>query len=458
MNYQKSTQWLFENRKMWDKETREWVWKKWIWNTNCNALPLEECWDMNEMHIYGLLFIIHESQVNQNFQSLTTENIFSPERYEDLKVLHLTGAKTLNKFSLRELLDFIECLQLNWGKVIGVLLDDEALSLAEIILGCCCARLGEIATHCYEMEGTVLDDVQFTTSLPRALNAKLLKNCQENPGKEYGVISRKAVRQGICILHALYRVFHIIQKSKHVPKMQDIFYERILQSLKIHHIESSIDFFNVFQQMVYLAPGMRLVYRTNFAGMYNDVSQVIYFHYPKYSRQPQLPLKDIPYSNMHLLALLTQLIPDISIWYDDDTYIPGLCEKTTEIKEKKSAVATSGSTQKSLNEEILLTTKKRDIHKDNNTEKTKVEWAWLVSCGEIFLLRLVVSNTYTEAQESVLEFEILLSEDHSLLNLVAYFLQNTGRKLGDELLDSNTILTQKQNINLTPHGHINVEM
>ena len=26
--------------------------------------------------------------------------------------------------------------------------------------------------------------------------------------------------------------------------------------------------------MVQLAPGMRLVYRTNFAGMYNDVSQV----------------------------------------------------------------------------------------------------------------------------------------------------------------------------------------
>ena len=39
-------------------------------------------------------------------------------------------------------------------------------------------------------------------------------------------------------------------------------------------IESSDDFFALLQQMVYLAPGMRLVYRMDFAGMYNDVSQV----------------------------------------------------------------------------------------------------------------------------------------------------------------------------------------
>jgi hypothetical protein len=35
-----------------------------------------------------------------------------------------------------------------------------------------------------------------------------------------------------------------------------------------------MDFYNVLQQMVTLAPGLRLVYRTNFAGMYNDISQV----------------------------------------------------------------------------------------------------------------------------------------------------------------------------------------
>jgi hypothetical protein len=448
MNNKKCTEWLYENKKRWDKETRDWVWKKWIWNTNCNALPLEECWDMNEMHIYGLLFVIQENLVNQNYKHLTTEDIFNPEKYEELKILHLTGSKTFNEFSLRELLDLIECLQLNWGKVIGVLLDHETTNLAEVILGCCCARLGDIATHCFQIEGTVLDDVQFTSALPRALNAKLLKNCKENPGKEYGVISRKAMRQGICILHSLYRVFYIIQKCKHIPKMPDLYHERILQALKIHHIESSIDFFNVFQQMVYLAPGMRLVYRTNFAGMYNDVSQVIYFHYPKFSRQPQLSLKDIPYSNIHLLALLTQLIPDISIFYDDDTNIPGLCEDE---KNEKSTTNMQKANGTSLQPLISL---QRDREKNKNDKQEEVQWAWLVSCGEIFLLKLTSVNSSTGAS---VEYTIYISEDHSLLNLVAFFLKETGRKLGDELLDSNTILTQKQSINLTPHGHIQVD-
>lgn len=439
MNSKKTTEWLYENRKNWNQETVKWVWSQWVWNTNCNSLPLEECWDMNEMHIYGILYITHESLINQNFTTLTTEHIFDPEKYEDLKVLHLTGNKTFRQFSLRELLDLIECLQLNWGKVIGTLLDNETLHLAEVILGCCCARLGEIATHCFEMEGKVLDDVQFTSALPRSLNAKLLKNCKENPGKEYGVISRKALRQGICILHSLYRVFHIVNTCERIPKMPDTYHERIIQALKTHHIESSIDFFNVFQQMVYLAPGMRLVYRTNFAGMYNDVSQVIYFHYPKYSRQPQLALKDIPYSNMHLLALLTQLIPDISIWYDDDTNIPGLCaceESKVACEEKEVKL-----------ESLLLLLPKRNFEKDQKSDKTSIKWYWLVSCGEIFLLKMISSSN----------FDILLSEDHSLLNLVAFFLKETGRKLGDELLDSNALLTQKQSVNLTPHGHVHVE-
>jgi hypothetical protein len=51
--------------------------------------------------------------------------------------------------------------------------------------------------------------------------------------------------------------------------------------LKQHHIEASLDFFNVLQQMVSLAPGLRLVYRTNFAGMYNDISQVHLFNAPR---------------------------------------------------------------------------------------------------------------------------------------------------------------------------------
>jgi hypothetical protein len=67
------------------------------------------------------------------------------------------------------------------------------------------------------------------------------------------------------------------------------------------------------QQMVHLAPGMRLVYRTNFAGMYNHVSQVVYFHYPRFSRKPHYELRKIPQAALHMLPLITQLLPDVPV-------------------------------------------------------------------------------------------------------------------------------------------------
>lgn len=52
------------------------------------------------------------------------------------------------------------------------------------------------------------------------------------------------------------------------------------------------------------------------------VEQVVYFHNPKFARQPQLSLEDIPQSAINTLPLLTELFPDIKVFYDDDPFIP----------------------------------------------------------------------------------------------------------------------------------------
>ena len=99
--------------------------------------------------------------------------------------------------------------------------------------------------------------------------------------------------------------------------------------------------------------GMRLVYRTNFAGMYNHVSQVVYFHYPRFSRKPHFELKKIPAAALHMLPIVTQLLPDIPVVYDDDSFVPGLMN-------------VAGS--KAL---------------------AKAPWAWLVCCGWCICFALV---------------------------------------------------------------------
>lgn len=437
-----NTEVLYESVGIWEKNVRELIWDQWLWKFDCNALPIEQCWDMNQMHIYGVLIAIDES-LQPDKQSFSIPELLPKCKYPELSCIYLHGNKKINDFSLRELLDQIECLQLNCGKIIGNLMDEDDVDCIYVLLKQCLKRMGTIAHHAYQNEGNVLDDVQYVNPLPKNMTMVLVKkqNINLTQNIEYGIISRKSLRQGICIFYALFRVYFIISKSTFVDKQDEQHIQRVLLALKQHHIESSIDFYNVFQQMVYLAPGMRLVYRTNFAGMYNDVSQVIYFHYPRFCRQSQTPLKDIPYSNIHLLPLLTQLIPDIPVYYDDDSYIPGLCPPPPSKKEERVSLDTNLKTLK------ILETKKTH-------EESKIIWAWLVSCGEIFLLKENIVHNEQKLIQNQRTYNIYLSGDHSLLNLVAFLLKETGRKLGDEMLEINDLVIQKNVVNGTAHGHV----
>jgi hypothetical protein len=425
---------LYDSIATWNEETKKQVWEKWIWGSDCNSKPLEQCWDMNEMHIYGIMCIIKESiEPCLEYRLSLIDIVNEDDKNEFLNVIHIQDKKKICEFSLRELFDQIECLQLNWGKVISVLQQNTVFNLLRALM----ARLGEVAQNAYEFEGEVMDDPQHVTMLPKQYShtsvrsnnhEKIDKNIALNEkngsvGNEidtpiFGVISRKALRQSTCVLMILFRIHFIVFNSQIIELEEDDedvkrIKNMILNSMKSHHIESSIDFFNNFQQMVYLAPGMRLVYRTNYAGMYNDVSQVIYFHYPRFCRQPQISIDEIPSSSMHMLPLIAQIMPDIPIFYDDDSYIPGL-----------------------------------NIHKVENNETKEPKWAWLISCSEIFLLEMLNVEKKVKAQ-------IYVSKNKCLTDLIYIIIKQTGRKIGDEAIDTEGVSAiLKNGVSLTAHGHV----
>ena len=102
-------------------------------------------------------------------------------------------------------------------------------------------------------------------------------NEDSQESKPLFITTRKYIRQMVCIFLALFRALFIIERAEVAPEVSDDSHKTIQAMLKQHHVESSMDCFNEIQQIISLAPGMRLVYRTNFAGMYNDISQVIFF-------------------------------------------------------------------------------------------------------------------------------------------------------------------------------------
>ena len=347
---------LYASLGHWCPGTLEDLWHKWLWECDCNAPPLEQCCDMNKMHILGLLCCLGESTtiMNDSNRMMINENTVP-----DVPVVHLYPTTPISSLSLRELFDQLECLQLNWGPILSFYLqrqqskticgvsstsnndndnnndddddddddhyddnsNDDAdeednmatkdnennnnnnmLAAPLNIIKALMARLGVIAHHAYPTDGEVLNDPQHTTPLPPSFSlipltfssnpttaaTKQNNNNDTNNNSHseirLSVILRKSLRQAICIMYSLLRVQSILSRCVPPPVHPLPKKERldIISSFKQHHIESSMDLFCELQQMTHLAPGMRLVYRTNFAGMYNHVSQVkkyIYHHY-----------------------------------------------------------------------------------------------------------------------------------------------------------------------------------
>ena len=236
----------------WEPGTKEKLWQRWLWECDCNAPPLDRCFDMNEMHCLGILACLGELLTEPVLPQY--ELAIPPELMPE--VIHLHPEQPIATFSLRETLDQIECLQLHWGPM----LTESGAARSLEVLRALMARLGHIAHHAFPAEGAVLDDPQHITALP------------DRAG--WAVVSRKSLRQAICVLFSLLRVHYIVSSATPVAVASPEEISDIIEAMRQHHIESSQDIFSVLQQMVYLAPGQRLAYRTLFSGMYNSCSQV----------------------------------------------------------------------------------------------------------------------------------------------------------------------------------------
>jgi hypothetical protein len=397
---------LYTQLPAWDEATRTALWERWLWESDCTAPPLERCFDMNEMHMLGVLVCVGEW--HHPVSLYARGECIAPETTgggDAITVIHLHPHTPVARLSVRETLDQIECLQLHWGPVLSECGHATALQLLRGLM----ARLGELASHAYPMEldgvvateaeaaaaadrakkkggvapppmKKVLDDPQHATPLPAAMKATAARRMTDDDDEEeededeeddddddddvgcLGLLSRKSLRQSICVLLALLRVHCIVSRAVEAPPASAAEERDVVGALRQHHIEASMDIFNDLQQMVHLAPGQRLAYRTAFHGMYNHVSQVVYFHHPRFCRGAQLDLARIPSSPLHMVPLVMQLLPEITLAYDDDAHVPGLTPPSHTNTDKEGAPA------------------------DDAAGGRKKGWHWLVCCGAFFLV------------------------------------------------------------------------
>jgi len=145
--------------------------------------------------------------------------------------------------------------QLHWGQVLGHCAPDQVEAVLDALL----ARFGALAQQAIPCSE---DDQEHVAPLPG--------------DGALGVITRRTLRCTVCLFLALYRSLHIIDRAEVLPSLPDE--TQLARAFRPQHVEASADDWTDLQQMLCLAPGMRLVYRTQFAGMYNNVSQASLLH------------------------------------------------------------------------------------------------------------------------------------------------------------------------------------
>jgi hypothetical protein len=161
------------------------IWDEWLWGTDCNEMIDEKCGDMNHMHVLGILLALIESMMHDKKgeeDNETMENLLP-----DIPLVHLNN-KAISDYSLRELTNQVECMQLSWGQV----LSHGDFETYYKVLKRLFARFGHIIHHAYpSVDNIVLDDPQYITQIPSTSGLF--------------ITTRKYIRQMVCVFLALFR-------------------------------------------------------------------------------------------------------------------------------------------------------------------------------------------------------------------------------------------------------------
>lgn len=144
--------------------------------------------------------------------------------------------------------------------------------------------------------------------------------------QEHDQMTLSCIRSLLNMFMIAYRLIHWIKMSSAntAPLDEEEDVEHLDKCIDIHqhHVSASNDHFHIISMYYDLPPAARLNYRHTFSGLYNCISQPVYFHNPEYERRLQLPLQSIRDCELDIstLPVIMQVYPEITILYDDDYF------------------------------------------------------------------------------------------------------------------------------------------
>ena len=273
-------------------ELPEQLWDEWLWKTDPEESFAPEVL-LNRCHLLGFLFCLS--------RGLDAWDAESGGRGVDPQERLTLMEKPVRDMTLRELKDTIENLQIEWPAFIGRLEHNPCaqanLDAVLQLIDHCVARFGQLCLRgCGE---EVMDDLGSVEPVPG--NSSLLR------------VTRACIRRTVSIFMILYRHLHLMSVCELVPACW------CDPGITKYHMEASNDEFNLLCMHLTLPVAAKLNYKHDFPGMFNHVSQVVFFHNSEYQRVPRAPLESLSTAGVeHVLPALMQLYPAIKLRYEED--------------------------------------------------------------------------------------------------------------------------------------------
>jgi hypothetical protein len=220
--------------------------------------------------------------------------------------------KEASAMSWRELKDTLSNVQIEWPEFMQRLGENRRaganlLSVKGLIDGCA-ARFGSLCERAWGVE--VLDDPADAQPPP--------PGAQGAP-EGARVLTPSAMRRTTGTLLILYRHLHLLAVAQSPgPETATTEVPEIMQ----HHYEASMSDFYLWYMHFQLPAAAKLNYKHDFPGMYNHVTQPVYFHNPGFERLPRRLLHDHDPPAIHTLPSVCQLYPELTVRFEEDDFDP----------------------------------------------------------------------------------------------------------------------------------------
>ena len=270
------------------------VWDEWLWKTDPEE-PFSPEVLMNRSQLLGFLVCLCRGMESAD----STEEPAAAKADTPGRLVLMD--RPVREMTLRELKDTIENLQIEWPQFVDRLSENpnaqRNLDAVLALIDQCVARFGALCMRAWSQ--AVLDDLGSVEPSPAA------------PGLFR--VTHACIRRTVCTFLVVYRHLHLLSVCRAVPgEYED-------PGITKYHVEASSDDFNLLCMHLTLPVAAKLNYRHDFPGMYNHVSQVVFFHNSEYQRIPRAPLDAFGASGVeHVLPALLQLYPDIRLAYEED--------------------------------------------------------------------------------------------------------------------------------------------